>query len=230
MRYKIVIVVLVTSVIAMLTVHSAPRLEVVGPDAVDLKTYPANKTKTTFFTIKNSGNEVLKIIKVRTACTCVATSFKNNTLQPGESTKIKVDVLAYEVYKNYSMGVFVHTNDPENSIHKLLVSGNAEPIADIQPQDSIFLGAVKPGNELKEEFIVKAFGKEVLKLQSQAIKIKSTHKMKTKIISETNAYRVIVTYDKDRAPGLIKSEIRIPVIEPKGWKPVKITILGRSLR
>ena len=80
---------------------AASKLEVVSSESVDFGKYSANQTQTASFTIKNSGDEVLKIKSIRKTCGCFKPSSDRMELKPNESATVKVEVEAYGIYKLY---------------------------------------------------------------------------------------------------------------------------------
>ena len=80
---------------------AASKLEVVGSDSVDFGKYQANQTKTASFTIKNSGDEVLKIKSIRKTCGCFKPSSDKMVLKPNELATLKVEVEAYGIYSEF---------------------------------------------------------------------------------------------------------------------------------
>lgn len=204
---------------------ASPKLEIVGACSFNFGKYPAKETKTATFTIKNSGDQVLKVKSIRKTCGCFKPSVEKKELKANESTKIKVAVEAYGIYKSFSKFVFVTTNEPKSSITKLRISGNSEPVATIYPQDKIHLGTVSKDQSLIKEFVIKPYGKNKLKLGE--IKVNSTHGVKTTLAEEKENYKLTVEYDKNRKLGRIKTTIRIPVVEPKGWRDLEIVLYGR---
>jgi len=203
-----------------------PELEVIGSDSFHFDKYPANQDKIASFTIKNSGDETLKIKSIRKTCGCFKPSSNKMELPPNESATIKVEVEAYGIYKSYSKFVFVYSNDPKNPIQKLRVSGNADPLVEVLPQDKVFIGNVSKEQDVVREFLIKPFGKNSVKLKEP--KVQSTHELKASITEENGSYRIKVVYDKSRKAGRIKSTIKIPVEEPKGWKDLELTLYGRA--
>jgi len=206
-------------------VFASPKLEMVGSDSVNFGKHSANQTKTATFTIKNGGDEALKIKSIRKTCGCFKPSTDKMELKPNEFATIKVEVEAYGIYKSYSKFVFVNSNDSKNPIQKLRISGNAEPLVDILPQDKVFIGNVSKDQDVVREFLIKPFGKNSVKLQEP--KVQSTHELKASITEENGSYRIKVVYDKSRKAGRIKSTIKIPEEEPKGWKDLELTLYGR---
>lgn len=208
-----------------LGVYASPELCIIGSDSVDFGKYSANQTKTATFTIKNSGDELLQIKAIRKTCGCFKPSSDKKELKPNESATIKVDVEAYGIYKSYSKFVFVHTNDSENPIQKLRISGNAEPLVEILPQNKVFIGNATADQELAREFVIKPFGKKPLKLKEPVVN--STHDLKISLIEEKGVYKLKVVYDESRKVGRVKSTIKIPVEKPEGWKDLEIVLYGR---
>ncbi len=164
------------------TLQATPMIEVVGKASVDLKTYPANETKTATFTIKNSGDEVLEIKALRKSCGCFRIACDKKKLKPDESAEVKVDVLAYGIYKSFGKNVFVYTNDPKQRVTKLLVSGNAEPLAEVIPKDKLFVGTVGTDSKLIREFVIKPFGKKKLQLKDPVVE--SSHGVKATLTED----------------------------------------------
>ncbi len=204
--------------------HASPQINVVSKDAVDFGKYSANETKTAVFTIKNSGDEVLEIKALRKTCGCFRPFCDKKELKPDESAKVKVDVQAYGIYKSYSKFVFVHTNDKKNPVQKLRVSGNAEPLAEVLPQNKLFIGSASAGQELVREFVIKPFGKKKFQLKDPVVE--STHTLKATISEEKGVYRLKVVYDSNRKPGRFKSTVKLPVAEPQGWSRLKSFFMG----
>ncbi len=207
------------------TLQASPKIEVVGKAAVDLKTYPANETKKASFTIKNSGDEPLEIKALRKNCSCFKLSCDKKSLKPDESAEVKVDVLAYGIYKSFGKNVFVYTNDPKQRVTKLLVSGNAEPLAEVMPKDKLFVGTVGTDSELTREFVIKPFGKKKLHLKDPMVE--SSHGVKATLTEDKGVYRLKIAYEANRKPGRFKSTVKLPVLDPNGWKPFAIILYGR---
>ncbi|MBF0411555.1 MAG: DUF1573 domain-containing protein [Desulfamplus sp.] len=86
------------------------------------------------FTVKNIGNSTLLIKSVKTDCGCTAVNYDREILA-GEEGKIRInlDTTGY-ANKTISKSVRVHTNDPENSIKELKISGLVEILVNISPR------------------------------------------------------------------------------------------------
>jgi len=76
----------------------------------------------TFF-IKNTGDEILKILKVWTSCGCTAANTGEMELSPGDSTTIKVRFDTKGYRGKTTKAIFIKSNDPETSIFVLKLAG-----------------------------------------------------------------------------------------------------------
>ncbi len=85
------------------------------------------------FTFSNNGAEVLKIMKVKTTCGCVASTYTKET-PPGKKgiIKVQVNTRGYAGRK-MTKSVRVFTNDPATPQISLTMSGAVEGFADISP-------------------------------------------------------------------------------------------------
>jgi len=78
------------------------------------------------FLVKNSGDETLKILKVWTSCGCTAANTGKRELLPGDSTTIKVRFNTKGYRAKTTKAIFIKSNDPENSIFVLKLTGFVE--------------------------------------------------------------------------------------------------------
>ncbi|MBU1100868.1 MAG: DUF1573 domain-containing protein [Bacteroidetes bacterium] len=76
------------------------------------------------FTIKNIGNDVLTIERVKASCGCTAAQPTKNNLQPGDSTEIKVTFNTNHRSGKQKKYVYVFTDDPENADIRLTFFAN----------------------------------------------------------------------------------------------------------
>ena len=75
------------------------------------------------FTIRNIGKSPLSIHKVKTSCGCTTSDLEKNTLEPGESTRIKARFNTYGKRGGQVKEIFVITNDPEQPKVTLKIKG-----------------------------------------------------------------------------------------------------------
>ncbi|MBN1900627.1 DUF1573 domain-containing protein, partial [Candidatus Sumerlaeota bacterium] len=78
------------------------------------------------FIIKNQGDETLNIENIRGSCGCTVAKSEKKVLEPGEQTEIKTTFNTAGRVGKQSKYIYVHTNDPENKMFKLTISGEIE--------------------------------------------------------------------------------------------------------
>lgn len=77
------------------------------------------------FVISNAGTAPLKIEKVKTGCGCTTTRLAKKVLEPGEETNLAVKLSLKGRKGKVSKSVYVHSNDPNQKILRLELSGTA---------------------------------------------------------------------------------------------------------
>jgi len=86
------------------------------------------------FIIKNAGDGLLLIDKVRTTCGCTVAQPEKKDLQPGESTKIKATLTLANRQGPQTKSITVESNDPENPVLTLTLKGVATSPIIIEPR------------------------------------------------------------------------------------------------
>lgn len=93
----------------------------------DFGDVPQNSTVTHKFEIKNAGEKLLKIKKVRASCGCTAVKPEKTELNHGETTMLKVDFHTARRRGEQRKYVYVFSNDLENSEFRLKFTANVVP-------------------------------------------------------------------------------------------------------
>ncbi len=78
------------------------------------------------FVFSNIGNSPLEITKIEAPCGCTSTLLSNKKLNPGEKGKLEVRLATGSIPMILVRRVYVHTNDPEASVVKLIVKANVQ--------------------------------------------------------------------------------------------------------
>jgi hypothetical protein len=101
----------------------APHLSF-DPDLVDIGKVEEGAEVPTFFTLKNTGSEPLKIHEATSSCGCTVPELKQQELQPGESTKLDIIVDTTMKQGNVTKTVEVSSNDPDAPVVSLPIKMN----------------------------------------------------------------------------------------------------------
>ncbi|MGD8779783.1 MAG: DUF1573 domain-containing protein [Ignavibacteria bacterium] len=71
------------------------------------------------YIIKNLGDAVLDIAKVKASCGCTAANPSKNKLEPGDSTTIEVKFNTFRRYGQQKKYVYIFSNDPDNPQYRV---------------------------------------------------------------------------------------------------------------
>lgn len=120
--------------LASLRVEGSPKLEIVGGPEYDFGIMRRHAQSTHEFEIKNVGTAPLEMAVTGSTCKCTVGKLEQNSLQPGESTKVQLEWTAKTDARTFSQSATLQTNDPEASELKLLVEGLVVDLVDAEPR------------------------------------------------------------------------------------------------
>ena len=129
-----------------LRIASAQPLSV-SPVSFDLGRFPAWKSQARTFTVRNTGESAVNLLRVRSSCSCLAADFQPCTLKVGKETALTVTIPANSVSGDFSKAVFLETDAPGQEFLRLTVSGTAVPAVEVQPKREVYLGRLQPDEE-----------------------------------------------------------------------------------
>ncbi len=95
---------------------------VITPAERDLGKMPQQKLETVY-TIRNTGNQILKLGRVYTSCDCTKGSVDRTEVPPGETAKLIVtmDPAQDNLYGKIRRDIIVETNDPRTPKAKAIL-------------------------------------------------------------------------------------------------------------
>ena len=199
------------------------KIEVVGPSSVDFGKYPAWEKRVGKYTIRNAGDGVLDIVKIRKGCGCATATASKTKLQPGETAKVEVEIRANSIYGVYKKKCFVETTDPQQKFTRLDIGGNAVPLADVRPSREFHAGRLPLGRPWSKAFQIVPRGKKALKLGEPRVTGNDEASAKLGEVEDGVSYRLNVSLDPPKASGDWKCEVGIPVLSPTNHAPLAIT-------
>ncbi len=148
-----------------LNVLAQPKLEIVGGDTKDwgkvtLKQSPLKHN----MVIKNVGNEVLKISRLKPTCGCTTAPLTKNELKPGESTTIEVLLSIQGNSGKLNKQIAVESNDPKRSyLNYVLIAEVVLPIT-VSPTTYLPFANLQVGLESKAVLKLKNTSETTIKL------------------------------------------------------------------
>lgn len=202
-----------------------PVIAAEGKAEVDFGVYPANKRQNAVFKIRNKGNSLLEILRITNTCGCAETECDKKSLKPGETAQLRTAVLPDSIYGKYDKKIYVKSNDPANKVFAFTLKGQATPIAEVKPKDKFYAGRLETDKNWTCSFSLVPTEKKV---ELGTPFLESSYPMKAALTREKDgSYKLAAETLIGKAGGDLKAAIHVPVLEPKGWKPVRITILAK---
>lgn len=120
---------------------AAPKLEV-EPEVNDLgRVEPSDEGVLFKFAIRNAGDEILKITKVRPFCGCTTTELPKDQLGPGEEVILEAKLKTKGYEGRVSKAIALETNDPQAKSKMIRVNARLpyhEPGPRFWPRSGIF--------------------------------------------------------------------------------------------
>lgn len=204
------------------------RIEVIGPNSIDFGKYPARERKVARYKIRNAGEGILKILKVRKTCGCSSARTDKTELKPEEEATIEVTMLPNAIAGLYSKNTYVESTDPNNRFLRLTVAGNAIPLVEIRPKNNVYAGRIPTGNTWSQSFDLNGTDPYV---RLGKITKDSNYAVETVFEQiggkESSQYRLSVTLLPTTKSGDFKCSVKIPVLMPKNQPPLKISVSGK---
>ena len=127
-----------------LRIASAQPLSV-SPASFDLGRFPAWKSQTQTFAVRNTGESTVHLLRARSSCGCLAADFRPCALEAGEETAVTVTIPASSVSGDFSKAVFLETDAPGQEFLRLAVSGMVIPAVEVRPKSEVYLGRLEAG-------------------------------------------------------------------------------------
>lgn len=136
------------------TQSSPPESSASGPkiEAIDSKyqfgeVWAGFKVKHTF-EIRNTGDSMLDITKVKPGCGCTLAGQYDRKIPPGGVGKIPISLNTSRLRSKVTKTITVTSNDPNQPSFKLFLKGTVKPTFVMKPPRGLSFGRIKPGQAL----------------------------------------------------------------------------------
>jgi len=117
----------------------------VSPVSGDLGEFPSWESRESVFTIKNTLERPVNLLRVRSSCSCTIVDFTPCTIALGEDAHITVSIPKNTLSGKFARTVYVETDASGQEFLKLTVSGTAVPAVEVQPKSEVYLGRLEAG-------------------------------------------------------------------------------------
>jgi hypothetical protein len=205
---------------------AAPMIEFEGKQMKDFGAFPANKTQTAVFIIKNAGDQELKIKKIHKTCGCSVTRLDKKTIFPGETAKLEADIRANSISGLFSKNIYVESNAENFRFLRLTLSGNSVPLIRIFPKKFIYMGTLTPGKSNTYSFKLSTSQADV-KLELLPVQADFSVQADLKKSKEKEFLLTVVAKPAE-FKKFLNCRIFVKISSPEGWEPVEIKLMGKT--
>jgi hypothetical protein len=115
------------------------------------------------FQFVNTGEDLLKIDRVRSSCGCTAVLVSEKNLPPGSKGEIQANFDSARFRGAVKKTIYLYSNDPEHPVLQLHVKGKVVEVVTIDPPQVNF-GRVSPDQSLAAKVTLRNQGKGPIKL------------------------------------------------------------------
>lgn len=174
-------------------------------------------------TIKNEGDEALKINRVRASCGCTAGQAKKNILQPGESTEVAVSFDSKKRQGQVNTQVNIFSNDPDRPQSTIYLKGFVKRAVGINPIGGCVLRGMDPAAVVTGKATITNQVDEPMNIEIKSVDTKN-FEVELKEIEPGKVYEVLATskppFQFGRTTGMItlatslsrEPEINLPIV------------------
>ena len=197
-----------------------------GAPNSDPMVFPANKEVEQRYTILNSSNDVMRLGKIRTSCTCADVKYLKAELQPGESTELIVTLKANTLSGPFTHTVYVETDHPQQRFMRFVIKGNAIPLLKVSPEPVRYIGTLTPGEKYEYHYeLVPSDLRE--KVSLELIPPKSPGGTEVKLEKRGDRYLLTVAIVPRSDQKAVSINFSVKIKEPKNWADIKFSLNGR---
>ena len=203
---------------------AAPVLKISPSSGFNFGKYPANQEKKHTFLLTNTGDELLKIDKIKITCGCSAADVDKKELEPGETAKLTAQINRESIAGPFSKGIFIHSNASNGRIQVVTLNGESVPLVTVLPQDKIYVGTLKAGRPFRQEFILNASVPTVWATPKITGDIQPAVALEKLSDRQT---KVTISWTPEKEYSLFRCAVTLGIESPADWKPVEISLQGR---
>ena len=197
-----------------------------GKTEIDLGRLDAGTVVKAEFPFKNTGNTILSIKALRTACGCFHSKSKAMKLQPGESSSVEVAFDTEALKGPFSKSVMVDSSDPAHPTMRLVIKAEIIPIAKIAPERWNF-GTISPRSCIKQVIVITPtdpLGFAVTSGKSDGGRVSVTEMLS--LPGKKKEYRVTLRVSAGDQPGRLYERITFNLKTSKGIRRLPFTVFG----
>ena len=192
----------------------------------NLGNFPANQTQTHTFKITNSGNQTMRLGKIRSSCTCDKNTISATELAPGAQATLNVELPANSLSGKFSKTIYVETNLAKPRFLKFTLSGNAVDLLQIKSTSTIDLKTLPVNQEITLQYQIVATQTPVeLQVENPNPEIIKSLKIIDDANNSAKKILIAVINSTIERPDFT-FDIPIKINSPANWPPYLLKIQG----
>lgn len=150
-----------------ISMYAQPQIEIIGGDEYNWGSVkPSDSPLKAKVKIKNVGNQLLKVDKVKPSCGCTTAPLDKDQLKPGETATIDIKFNISSRPGHTSKTIRIHSNDPKNPTKILRLKAEVFVPIVVQPSSNLRINNLKVGYETVATAKIKNVSKSVIKLKN----------------------------------------------------------------
>lgn len=177
------------------------------------------------FIITNTGDDVLKIEKVRASCGCTAAKPDKDVLKPGESTKVHVEFNTRGRKGKQRKYIYIYSNDSQMPELRLKLFGevlvnsssekNAVPVLKLEKTQHNF-GNIKEGDVVETTIKMKNVGGSDLEIKNVKSSCGCTAAvLSNRILKPNEEGKLRIEFDSSDREGVVTRTVTLFSNDPK---------------
>lgn len=143
-----------------------PKLKVLPEQTFDIGDYFKGQKAEHTLTVKNVGNDTLKITEVKTQCGCTATMMSDKVLAPSQEGKLSITFDTHAYMGKVTKQVYLTSNDPAAPRTTIQFTANVMEVLTVSPQMIVFDSAVAGHSMTKTVTLTNPSQKTAIKILS----------------------------------------------------------------
>lgn len=190
------------------------------------------------FVITNTGDDVLKIGRVRASCGCTAAKPEKSELAPGESTNIHVEFNSRGRRGKQRKYIYVYTNDPKIPEFRLKLTGEIVVNENAAKSKGAILklektqhhfGTIKEGSVVDVDIVLKNLGDKDLEIREVKSSCGCTAVvLSNRVLKPNEEGKLKIEFDSTNYSGTVTRTVTIYSNDSK--HPVQVITLFANIQ
>jgi hypothetical protein len=227
---KAILFLIASFLLSAAALMAQPKIEIVGGATHDWQTVSSKdsplKAK---ISIRNSGDEILRITDVKPTCGCTTAPLDKDSLAPGEEATLDVSLRIGSRSGKVHKSIRVMSNDPKNKMEIIHLKALVRNPVDITPMSYFAFNEMEVGSESESKLKITNNSKKTLKITDIKTNPKALmiNLKGEKTLKPGESYTMIARATPDKE-GYFRGTVKFHTSHPD-YKNMTINAYGRVI-